>query len=270
MVDQDGLPTFPPLPAGAALVPENASLLRLVQGLDTAALEIVDEARRAVVLFDGREVFDGYLEGRQAVSMGPDVLDQLDGVPVARAKVYRLPSPVLRALPCYWRVPSQVTIGPSRWMDGEMLVRSFARPGQHGVVCVRAGSDLLGVVFVEEREVLGAYRSDGSRLGGLSEVAPLFEDPNVVLVARLEELGAPAPAATPPGPPHLLDDIERAIRAEIHDYADPAVAIFRSAPPTREGLLEAASQVEQMRIRMISPERMQAIADLARQIIAAG
>jgi hypothetical protein len=45
------------------------------------------------------------------------------------------------------------------------------------------------------------------------------------------------------------------------------VAIFRSAPPTREGLLDAASQVERMRIRMISAERMQAIADRAREII---
>jgi hypothetical protein len=67
----------------------------------------------------------------------------------------------------------------------------------------------------------------------------------------------------------VLDEIELAVRAEIHDYADPAVAIFRGAPPTREGLLAAADQVERMRIRMISPDRMQAVAERARRIIAA-
>ena len=266
MVDQDGLPLFPPLPARAAVGLETTSLLRMVQRLDTAALEVVVEALRAVVLFDGREVIDGYLEEAQGIVTGPDVLDRLDCVPAAAVRLYDLPSAVLRTLPCYWRVPSQVTVGPSRWMDGEMLLRSFARRGQRGLVCIRVGDELRGLAFVEHEEVVGAYRSDGDRVGGVEEVAALFDDPRVVLVGRLEEVvtSEAAPAASPDG---VLDAIERAIRAEIHDYADPAVAIFRSAPPTREGLLDAAGQVERMRIRMISAERMQSIADRAREII---
>ena len=265
MIDAEGLPTFPPLPDAAATVPESASMLRLVQALDTAALEVTDGELHALVLFDGRELIDGYLEQRQAVATGPDVLDHLDGVSPSRARLHWLPSGVLRALPCWWRVPSQVTIGPNRWMDGEMLVRSFARPGQRGVVCVR-GAAGLGLVFIHDGEVRGAYRAGGDRVGDVADVVGLFDDPTAVLTGRVEAAGE-APA--PPARERVLDEIELAVRAEIHDYADPAVAIFRGAPPTREGLLAAADQVERMRIRMISPDRMQAVADRARRIIAA-
>ena len=88
MIDPEGLPGFPPLPDAAATIPEAASLLRLVQALDTAALEIADGELHALVLFDGREVVDGYLEHRQAVITGPDVLDHLDGVPAAKALIW--------------------------------------------------------------------------------------------------------------------------------------------------------------------------------------
>ena len=64
------------------------------------------------------------------------------------------------------------------------------------------------------------------------------------------------------------DQIEEAIRSQIQEFAGPAAAVFRSAPPTREGLLEAARQVEQLRLRMISPETMQLVAERARRIIA--
>ena len=265
MIDAEGLPTFPPLPDAAATVPEAASLLRLVQALDTAALEVADGDTHALVLFDGREVIDGYLEHRQAVATGPEVLDHLDGLSTGRARLHWLPSGILRALPCWWCAPSRVTIGPNRWMDGELLVRSFARPGQRGVVCVRAAAG-LGLVFVAEGEVRGAYRAGGDRVGDVAEVVGLFDDPAAVLVGRVEALGA---EQAPPARERVLDEIELAVRAEIHDYADPAVAVFRGAPPTREGLLAAADQVERMRIRMISPDRMQAVADRARRIIAA-
>lgn len=265
MIDAEGLPAFPPLPDAAAAVPEAASLLRLVQSLDTAALEVADGDLHAIVLFDGREVIDGYLSHQQAVASGSEVLDHLDGVPAAKARLHRLPSGVLRALPCWWRVPTQVTIGPNRWMDGELLVRSFARPGQRGVVCVRAAGG-LGVVCIDEGEVRGAYRAGGDRVGDVAEVIALFDDPTAVLVARVQAAGR---EQAPPARERVLDEIELAVRAEIHDYADPAVAIFRGAPPTREGLLAAADQVERMRIRMISPDRMQAVADQARRIIAA-
>jgi hypothetical protein len=265
VIDPEGLPTFPPLPDAAATVPDAASLLRLVQALDSAALEVSDGELHALVLFDRREVVDGYLEHRQAVVRGAEVLDHLDGVPADKVRLHWLPSPLLRALPCWWRVPSQVTIGSNRWMDGEMLIRSFARPGQRGIVCVRVSGG-LGLVFVEEGDVLGAYRAGGDRVGDLGEVVPLLDDSSAVLVGRIE---ATRPASEAAAPDRLLDDIELAVRSEIHDYADPAVAVFRSAPLTREGLLEAADQVERMRIRMISPDRMQAVADRVRQIIAA-
>jgi len=262
VIDPDGLPGFPPLPDAAATVPEAASLLRLVQALDTAALEVTDGELRALVLFDRREVLDGYLQHRQTVITGPEVLDHLEGVATARTRLHWLPAEVLRVLPCWWRVPTQVTIGPNRWMDGELLVRSFARPGQRGIVCVR-GSAALGVALIEDGEVRGAYRAGGDRVGDVSEVAPLFDDPAAMVFSRVEAPGMVREAPRD----HLLDDIEQAVRAEIHDYADPAVAVFHSVPPTREGLLEAADQVERMRIRMISPDRMQSVADRARRLI---
>jgi hypothetical protein len=265
VIDDEGLPTFPPLPDGAASAPEAASLLRLVQALDTAVLEVADGELHALVLFAGHEVVDGYLEHRQAVVTGPEVLDHLDGVPAPKARLHRLPAGMVRTLGCWWRVPTQVTIGPSRWMDGELLVRSFARPRQRGIVCVRVPGG-LGLVLIEDGRVQGAYRAGGDRVGDVAEILPLFEDPSAVLIGRVEAEGVePAPDCA-----RLLDDIEAAVRSEIHDYADPAVAVFRSAPPTRQGLLEAAQQVERMRIRMISPDRMQAVAERARQIIAAG
>lgn len=264
MIDAEGLPTFPPLPDGAASAPEAASLLRLVQALDTAALEVADGDLHALVLFHGREVVDGYLEHRQAVATGPEVLDHLDGVPAAKARLHWLPAGMVRTLSCWWRVPTQVTIGPNRWMDGELLVRSFARPGQRGIVCVRVTRG-MGLVLIEDGRVQGAYRAGGDRVGDVAEIVPLFEDPAAVLLGRVEAEGV-EPAQ--PDCARLLDDIEAAVRSEIHDYADPAVAVFRSAPPTRQGLLEAAQQVERMRIRMISPDRMQAVAERARRLIA--
>src|SRR5262249_23531183 len=72
VIDAEGLPAFPPLPDAAATVPEAASMLRLVQALDTAALEVEDGELHALVVFDGREVIDGYLEHRQAVAIGPE------------------------------------------------------------------------------------------------------------------------------------------------------------------------------------------------------
>jgi hypothetical protein len=265
VIDAEGLPTFPPLPDAAAVVPGAGSMLRLVQALDTAALEVTDGELHALVLFDGRELIDGYLEQRQAVVTGPEVLDHLEGISPSRARLHWLPSGVMRALPCWWRVSSQVTIGPNRWMDGEMLVRSFARPDQRGVVCVR-GAAGLGLVFIDEGKVRGAYRAGGDRVGDVDEVAGLFDDPTAVVTGRVEAAGA-EPA--PPTRERVLDEIELAVRAEIQDYADPAVAIFRGAPPTRAGLLAAADQVGRMRIRMISSDRMQAVAERARRIIAA-
>lgn len=264
MLDDEGLPTFPPLPDGAASAPEATSLLRLVQALDTAALEVTDGELHALVLFDQREVIDGYLEHRQAVATGPDVLDHVEGVAASHVRLHWLPSGVVRTLPCWWRVPSQVTIGPGRWMDGEMLVRSFARPAQRGIVSVRVASG-LGLVFVDDGVVQGAYRAGGDRIGDVSEVVALFDDPAAMLTARIESADGEASA---PARSRVLDEIELAVRAEIHDYADPAVAIFRSAQQSREGLLAAADQVERMRIRMISPDRMQAVAERARRIIA--
>jgi hypothetical protein len=266
VTDSDGLPTFPPLPDRAASIPETVSLLRLVQALDTAAMEVVDGDLHALVLFCDGQVVDGYLEHRESVASGPEVLDHLDGVPVSKVRLHWLPVGMQRALTCWWRVPTQVTIGPNRWMDGEMLVRSFARPEQRGVVCVRVSGG-LGVVLIEDGQVQGAYRAGGDRVGDVAEIVPLFDDPSAVLIGRVESAGV-EPVQPPGDRERLLAEIEEAVRAEIHDYADPAVAVFRSAPPTRQGLLEAAEQVGRMRIRMISPDRMQAVADRARQIIA--
>lgn len=265
MIDRDGLPTFPPLPTGTAIAPGTASLLRLVQSLDIGALEVADEGLHALVLFDDRRVIDGYLESPAGGVTGADVLDHLDCRPVTSARLYKLSPSLLRILKCWWRLPSQITIGPSRWMDGELLLRSFARPGQRGLVCVCAGEDRLGVVFVEDGEIVGAYRGDGDQVGGVEEVLHLFNDPSVELFGRLEEISNQAAADV--ASDRLLAEIEQSIRAEMHDYAEPAIAIFRSASRTREGMLEAARQVAQMRIRMISAERMQAVADITRRLI---
>src|SRR6266536_785910 len=101
MIDSDGLPTFPPLPDTAATLPESASLLRLVQALDTVALEVAEGDLHAVIVFDRREVVDGYLERREGVVTGPEVLDHLDGARAASARLHWLPPGVLRALPCW-------------------------------------------------------------------------------------------------------------------------------------------------------------------------
>src|SRR5205814_581714 len=106
----------------------------------------------------------------------------------------------------------------------------------------------------EQGAVVGAYTTRSAEVGGLEEVAPLLKDPQAMLFARLEDVpAAPEAAGTFVAAP-LLDDIEETIRAEIHEFAGPAVAVFRSAPPTRDGLLDAAHRVGHMRLRMISPE----------------
>lgn len=268
MTVEDPLPGFPPLPDAAATAPEGGSVLRLVRSLDSAALEARHGGLHALVVLEGRDVLDGYLEEAGSVETGAGVLDRLDGVPLAAVRVLRLPAALVRALPWYWRAPARVVIAPERWMDGELLLRSFARAGQHGVVCVRAGGDALGAVFLEDEAVLGAYRAGGDRVGGVEEVLPLLEERTAVVVARLEAHGA-GTVERLRDRERLLDDIEAAIRAELHDHAEPAVAVFRAAPDTPEGLLEAAARLEGMRIRMISPGRMRAVAGRARQVIAA-
>ena len=208
---------------------------------------------------------------RSVVSSGPDVIDLLDGVGLSGARVYRLPAPVLRLLPAYWRTPTQARVGPTRWLNAEPLIRSFAHSGQRGVLCAFAGADASGLVFLEQDAVVGAYTTRSAGVDGVEEIAPLLGDPRTMLFARLEGLTTPAEPARPvepaPLPEPLLDHIEQAIRAEIHEFAGPAVAVFRSAPQTRDGLLDAAQRVEHMRLRMISPDTMQVVAERARRII---
>lgn len=315
-VGGDGLPTFPPVPRGAASAPSARSLMRLLPSLETAALEIEGEDLRALVICCEREIVDGYAEVRGTVASGPDVLDAIGPVPGARLRLYTLPEPLLRALPLYWRVPTNLNVGQARWMDVGAFVQSLARPGQRGVVCVLADDD-LGLVFLDQGRVVGCYTVAGSRSGGLEEVTPLFADPTAVLLARLEEVRAPAaeqfegsrededapdptavapspkpssgpaaPSAIPAGPAALAEDpaaaffaqrrvatsqlleaIGRAVREEVGEHSEPVLEVFRRAPQTSEGLLAAATEVEQMRIRLISAETMRVVARRAREIL---
>jgi hypothetical protein len=318
-VGGDGLPTFPPLPRGAATVPGPGSLMRLLPRLETAALEIEAEQLRALVVCCEREIVDGYAEIGGAVASGPDILDQIGPAPGARLALYRLPAPLLRALPVYWRVPTNLNVGQARWIDAPSFVQSLARPGQRGVLCVLADDD-LGLVFLDQAQVVGAYTVAAGRVGGLEEVAPLFADPTSVLLARLEEvpvaapppsrespspaqdedldpMAAPSwrrpfagpvaavPAAAVPGPSsadspaaflaqrraaesQLLADVSRVVREELGDHAERVLHVFERAPQTAAGLLAAADEVEQMRLRLVSSETMRVVARRARQVLA--
>jgi hypothetical protein len=213
--DADGLPLFPPLPAGRVAAPAGArSVVRLVAGLRTGVVTARTDEVAAMVVFVDHEPVDGVAVRGDRRIVGPDALDEIADAPVEGVTVTEVAPEVARVVGSYF-LPTELRAVPAGFVAPDDFVRSLARPGQRGCLLVRT-DDSLGVVFMAGGRVVLAYRQDG-QVGGFEQVAPLFARPGATLWARLgpdlagpmaapeavpapPSVAAPAPAAPPPVP----------------------------------------------------------------------
>jgi hypothetical protein len=182
-LDADGLPILPPLPGGGS--PTHArgrSLTRLVLGLRTAVLTARAGTLAAMVVFVEREPIDGVAMSGDRRVVGPEALDEIDGVNLDQITVTEIAPELAHELGSYF-LPSAVGDLPANVIVAEDFVRSLARPGRRGSVIVRS-ADGLGMVFVARGGVALAYR-EGGPTGGFEQVAELLGEPGATLWARL-------------------------------------------------------------------------------------
>lgn len=80
----------------------------------------------------------------------------------------------------------------------------------------------------------------------------------------------PGPSAAEPVGPSgavLRQRLVEAARSDLHEHVELVEKALSGHPPTREGLLAAAVDVEELRPRLINPERMSRVATLMREVI---
>jgi hypothetical protein len=181
-LDDEGFPLFPPLPGGRPLAVGARSLARLVASIRTGVLTARTDALAAMIVFYEREPIDGFAETASGRTTGPDALDELVEVPIAGVAVTET-SPELALAVGSYLLPTEIRDLPARVVVPELFLRSLGRPGQRGCLLIRTPA-ALGLVFLEEEQVLLGCRQDGTS-GGLEAVADLWEHPEARLWARL-------------------------------------------------------------------------------------
>jgi hypothetical protein len=192
-VDADGFPLFPAMPGGRRVPVEARSLARLVAGIrGTAVLTATTDSLAAMVVFLDREPVDGVAVAGERRVTGPEVLDEIDEVPVDAITVTEVSPELALVLGSYF-LPTAIRQVPASVVVPDQFIRSLGRPGQRGCVLVKAGGD-LGLVFIGGGQVRLACRADGEAVGGLEQVTPLLEDPAATLWARV----GPDPGLTLP------------------------------------------------------------------------
>ncbi len=196
-LDADGLPLLPPIPGGRPAQTYARTLTRLVSSLRTAVLTVRTETLVAMVVYLEREPIDGLAVRGESRVVGPEALDEIEGVPLDRVTVTEVAPELARELGSYF-LPSGLGDLPAGVVVAEDFVRSLARPGRRGCVIVRTGG-AVGLVFVAGGGVVLAYRQDGPP-GDLEQVAGLLGEPGATLWARLgpdHRQGASMPSETP-------------------------------------------------------------------------
>jgi|SRR5215472_7484197 len=272
------LPVLPPAPAGPEPVFNARGLAALIAALDDAVISYHGPSADAMVVVVGGRVLDAIAvpAGRAAV-MGLDALDALSPADSASLHAVAADRRLALALPSYWREADRLPPISARWVDPGGLIEAMIRPGHRGAVVLKSRTD-FGIALFDQSGFIAAYSQAYPEPGGLETLATLVADADTTIHGRIADASGAAGGPTQvPGevrPVALLDPIERCrgeilrmAEAALHLYAEPVADRFRTAPGTATGLLQAAGEVREMHIRLVSSTTMSSIAERAEQIV---
>jgi hypothetical protein len=266
------LPVLPPVPVGPAPLFRARGLAALIASLDDAIISYRSRAGDALVVIVGGRVLDAIAAplGRPAL-VGLEALNALGPADPADLHASSVDRRLALALPSYWREADRLAPIPARWVDAAGVVEAMIRPGRRGTIVLRSSED-LGIVLFDEGGLIAAYSQSQPEPGDLQTLARLLVAEDTVIHGRIADAGEQPDG--PASPVALPDPIERCrgeivqmAQATLHRHSEPVVARFRAAPATTQGLLLAAEDVREMRLRLISPATLASIADEAQRIV---
>jgi hypothetical protein len=268
------LPVLPPAPVGPAPFFRARGLAALIAALDDAVISYRSRAGDALVVVVGGRVLDAIAAplGRPPL-VGLEALNALGPADPADLHAASVDRRLALALPSYWREADRLAPIPARWVDAAGVIEAMIRPGRRGTIVLRSSDD-FGIVLFDEGGLIAAYSRSRPEPGGLETLSGLLVADDTVIHGRIADAGEQADR--PAGPAALPDPIERCrgeimrmVQSTLHRHAEPVVARFRAAPATTQGLLLAAEDVRDMRLRLVTPATMASIADEAQHIVRA-
>lgn len=116
----------------------------------------------------------------------------------------------------------------------------------------------------------GAVVGGGPKRWPEPDIDPMASPSEAELRHRGPATTMPGPSAAEPVGPSgavLRQRLVEAARSDLHEHVELVEKALSGHPPTREGLLAAAVDVEELRPRLINPERMSRVATLMREVI---
>lgn len=273
-------PVLPPVPAGRRPFFQARGLAALIAALDDAVISYSGPNADAIVVVVGGRVLDAIaVSAGQAPVLGLDALNSISPADSANFRAVAADRRLALALPSYWREAERLPPIAARWVDAGGLIDAMIRPGRRGAVVLRSRND-LGIALFDEAGLIAAYSQAHPEPGGLETLATLLSDAETIIHGRIADAsgdaGSPGGGTGESRTVALPDPIERCrgeilemAQATLHLHAEPVVARFRAAPGTNGGLLLAAEEVREMRLRLVSPATLGSVAERAEQIIRA-
>jgi hypothetical protein len=270
------LPVLPPVPAGPEPYFRARGLAALIAALDDAVISYRAPTGDAIVVVVGGRVLDAVAvpAGRPPL-VGLEALNALGPADSPYLRAAAVDRRLALALPSYWREPDRLPPISTRWVDAATLVEAIIRPGRRGAVVLRSPTD-LGVVLFDESGLIAAYSQGRPEPGGLEVLAGLMAGADTTIHGRIADASGQADrpevigdrvAALPDPIERCRGEVLRMAEAILHLHAGPVVARFHAAPGTTQGLLLAAEEVRGLRLRLVSQETLNSIADRAAQIV---
>jgi len=275
-----GLPLLPPVPTGPQPFFKARGLAALIAALDDAVITFRGPTSEAIVIVVGGRVLDAIAAPKgQPPVLGLDALNAIGPADSANLHAVAANRRLVLALPIYWREADRLPPISARWVDGGGLIEAIIRPGRRGAVVLRSPTD-IGIALFDESGFIAAYSQAHPEPGGLGTLAPLIADTETMIHGRIADasssVAAPIHDAVEGRVEVLPDPIERCrgeilrmAQAALHLHVEPVAVRFRGAPGTAAGLLLAAEEVREMRLRLVNPATLNSIADRAEQIVRA-
>ena len=274
------LPVLPPVPSGPEPFFQARGLAALIAALDDAVISYAGPHAKAIIVVVGGRVLDAIAApAGHAPILGLDALNAIGPADSANLHAATADRRLALALPSYWREADRLPPIPARWVDPAGLIEAMIRPDRRGAVVLRSPSD-IGIALFDESGFIAAYSKSYPAPGGMETLARLVADSDTMIHGRIADVsgqaGRPGQEVLQERAVALPDPIERC-RGEIlrmadsvlHLHSEPVAARFKAAPGTAAGLLLAAEEVGEMRLRLINPATMRSLAERAEQIVRA-
>jgi hypothetical protein len=255
-------------------------LAALIATLDDAIISYRSIGGDAIIVVVGGRVLDAIAApvGRPPL-VGLDALNPLGPPGTQELRAAAVDRRLALALPSYWREIDRLPPIPARWVDAAGVIEAMIRPGRRGAIVLRSSND-VGIVLFDEAGLIAAYSQSRPEPGGLEALAPLLTDAGTVIHGRIADAsghGDRPPSsrvddrvvAVPDSIERCRVEIVKVVQTTLRLHAEPVVELFRTAPGNAEGLLLAAEDVREMRLRLISPATMSSLAEQAEQIVRA-